>query len=73
VAVISVAATAVLFALVHIPFGLVEVFSKLPLSILALATVLMLGTVVPAMLAHVLFNVWMWRALVVPLRHHSWA
>jgi membrane protease YdiL (CAAX protease family) len=68
VAAISVAVTAALFALMHIPFGLVEVLSKLPLSILALATVLALGTVVPAMLAHVLFNVWMWRAAAIG--HH---
>lgn len=47
----------VAFALPHVWFGWTHVAAKLPLSALAMGSVLALGTVVPAVVAHVLFNV----------------
>jgi Type II CAAX prenyl endopeptidase Rce1-like len=44
------------FALAHIWFGWEQVLAKLPLSAVAMASVLALGTVVPAVIAHVFFN-----------------
>jgi membrane protease YdiL (CAAX protease family) len=50
------------FALTHVALGWAEVFAKLPLGALALISVLLLPSVVPAILAHVLFNLHAWRA-----------
>jgi hypothetical protein len=47
----------VAFALVHMWFGWVQVLAKLPLSALTMAAALALGTVAPAIVAHVLFNI----------------
>ncbi|HMJ97062.1 MAG TPA: CPBP family intramembrane glutamic endopeptidase [Thermoleophilaceae bacterium] len=44
------------FALTHIWFGLRQVAAKLPLGVVALVLVLIYGTIVPAVVAHVVFN-----------------
>jgi hypothetical protein len=46
-----------IFALAHLQFGWEHVMAKLPLSALAMGTVLFLGSVLPAVVAHALFNV----------------
>ena len=46
-----------IFALAHLQFGWEHVMAKLPLSALAMVAVVLLGTVLPAVVAHVLFNV----------------
>jgi membrane protease YdiL (CAAX protease family) len=49
------------FALSHIWFGWAHVLAKLPLSATTMVTVLALGTVLPAIVAHVFFNYRIWR------------
>jgi hypothetical protein len=49
------------FAVSHVFFGWGQVLSKLPLAGLCTAAVLVGGTVLPAVLAHAIFNAWVWR------------
>ncbi|MEU5545105.1 CPBP family intramembrane glutamic endopeptidase [Streptomyces sioyaensis] len=56
-AVLAVAA----FCLSHLPFGWPQVLAKLPLSLLAMATVLLTGGIAAAVVSHVLFNWNYWR------------
>jgi len=51
----------VMFALSHVSFGWPHVIGKLPLGAIAIIGVLTLGTILPAIIAHVLFNVRVWR------------
>lgn len=61
---LALAGTVIAFALTHLRFGgWAQVAAKLPLGALALAGVLALGTVLPAVVAHVAFNVRIWRDL----------
>jgi Type II CAAX prenyl endopeptidase Rce1-like len=67
------AATAAAYALSHIWFGWRHVAAKLPLSLLALGSTLALGTVLPALVAHVYFNARVWsdihdRTALIPVR-----
>lgn len=55
-------ATVAVFALSHVYWGWSEVASKAALGVLALAAVLGLGTVLPAVLAHGTFNAGTWIA-----------
>jgi hypothetical protein len=57
----ALTASVALFALSHVRFGWSHVLAKLPLSILAMISVLCLRTVVPAIVAHVVFNMRIWR------------
>ena len=57
------AGTLVLFALSHVYWGWSEVLSKGALGVLALASVLALGTVVPAIVAHAVVNTRSWLAV----------
>lgn len=49
------------FAVSHVFFGWGQVLSKLPLAGLCTAATLAGGTVLPAVVAHVIFNAWVWR------------
>jgi hypothetical protein len=49
------------FAVSHVFFGWGQVLSKLPLAGLCAGAVLLTGTVLPAVLGHALFNLWVWR------------
>ncbi len=49
------------FAVSHVFFGWGQVLAKLPLAAACAAAVLLTGTVLPAVVAHVLFNVSVWR------------
>jgi hypothetical protein len=49
------------FALSHVFFGWGQVLSKLPLAALCTVAVLATGTVVPAVIGHLIFNAWVWR------------
>jgi membrane protease YdiL (CAAX protease family) len=51
----------VVFACAHVFFGWVQVLAKLPLSVLAAVATVVTGAVVAAVVAHVVFNVWVWR------------
>lgn len=65
------AATLAAFSLSHIYWGWAEVMAKLPLGVLALVAVLGFRTVVPAVLSHVMFNVWTWRSAREAARERS--
>lgn len=54
-------ATVIVFALAHVAFGWAHVIGKLPLGVGALISVLAMGTIVPAILAHGYFNYRVWR------------
>lgn len=56
----AVAAALVGFAVIHVPFGWPHVLAKGLLGILALAAVLVSGSVLAAVLAHTLFNAEVW-------------
>lgn len=58
---LALAGSVISFALSHISFGWPHVAAKLPLSALALIAVISLGTVLPAILAHLVFNARIWR------------
>jgi hypothetical protein len=58
-----VAATVMAFLLSHLTFGWPHVVAKAPLGIGAVSTVLVLETVLPALIAHVWFNISAWRDL----------
>jgi membrane protease YdiL (CAAX protease family) len=62
-AVACVAGTLAAFALSHVYWGWSEVASKGMLGALALVSVLALGTVVPAVVAHAVLNTYSWRAV----------
>jgi hypothetical protein len=49
------------FSLAHIQFGWPHVLAKLPLSTLTMIIVLALGTVLPAIVAHIVFNISVWK------------
>jgi hypothetical protein len=51
----------VLFALSHVFFGWREVLAKAPLSAVATVSALALGSVLPAVIAHAVFNASVWR------------
>lgn len=51
------------FSLAHVFFGWQHVLAKTPLGIGATASVLLVGSLVPAIVAHVWFNGWGWRDL----------
>lgn len=57
----ALAGTLVVFALVHTPFGWPHVLAKGLLGGFALAAVLVSGTVLAGVLAHVLFNAEVWK------------
>jgi membrane protease YdiL (CAAX protease family) len=54
-------ATVVAFALAHVTFGWPHVLAKAPLGVLAAVLVLALGSVLPALAAHLWFNLSVWR------------
>jgi membrane protease YdiL (CAAX protease family) len=53
----------IMFCLSHVWFGWAQVAAKLPLSVGATAAVLLTGSVLPAIVAHVVLNVMAWRHL----------
>jgi membrane protease YdiL (CAAX protease family) len=53
--------TVLAFSLAHLQFGWPHVLSKTPLSLLALAAVLLTGSVIAAVVAHLWFNLHAWR------------
>jgi hypothetical protein len=59
----ALAASVAAFALSHIWFGWPHVAAKVPLGVLTMAAALVAGSVVPAVVAHVVFNVAVARAL----------
>ncbi|MBE1493142.1 hypothetical protein H4696_000242 [Amycolatopsis lexingtonensis] len=66
------------FAVSHVFFGWGQVLAKLPLAALTTIAVLATGTVLPAVVAHVLFNVSVWRyhratPRVTPAGQGRWA
>jgi Type II CAAX prenyl endopeptidase Rce1-like len=58
---VALAGTLIVFALSHIQFGWSHVLAKFPLGALALISVLYFGTVLPAVAAHVVFNIGVWK------------
>jgi membrane protease YdiL (CAAX protease family) len=59
--VLALIGSVLVFALAHVQFGWAQVFAKLPLGALTIASVLALGTVIPAILIHAIFNWSVWR------------
>jgi hypothetical protein len=49
------------FSLLHVHFGWPHVFAKTPLSVIAAMATLLSGTVLPAVLAHIVFNLIAWQ------------
>jgi hypothetical protein len=64
---VCLAATAAVFALTHLQLGWGEVLAKLPLAVVTLAAALLLRSVLPAVIAHLWFNLQAWRASAVPV------
>jgi hypothetical protein len=62
VAIAALLASLVAFAASHVALGWAEMLAKLPLGAAALGAVLLLGSVAPAIVAHVLFNLRAWAA-----------
>ncbi|GGK75198.1 hypothetical protein Sme01_50790 [Sphaerisporangium melleum] len=60
-AAVGLVATAAVFACSHVFFGWVQVLAKTPLAVAACAATLLTGNVLAAVIAHVAFNVWVWR------------
>ncbi len=58
---VLVGLTLLAFSAVHVFFGWEHVLAKTPLGIAAIASVLALGSLLPAVVAHVWFNVSVWR------------
>lgn len=50
-----------MFSVIHISFGWAQMIAKLPLGVLALIATLALGTILPAITAHCIFNWYFWR------------
>jgi membrane protease YdiL (CAAX protease family) len=65
---LALAGTVVVFGVGHVQFGWTQVFAKVPLGVLAMASVLLLQTVIPAILIHTLFNWRAWRSAEGDLR-----
>src|SRR5215217_6937945 len=61
--VMALVGTLLVFALSHIQFGWLQVLAKFPLGALALMTVLSFETVLPAIVAHIIFNFGVWKKL----------
>lgn len=60
-AALALAGTVAMFALTHVLFGWEQVLAKLPLGSLALLATLITGSVLAAVVAHVIVNVTIWR------------
>ena len=60
--VLCLVATVVVFAMSHLRLGYGEGLAKLPLGSVTLLVALLTRSVVPALVAHVFFNLWAWRA-----------
>jgi Type II CAAX prenyl endopeptidase Rce1-like len=60
---VALVATVAFFALTHVWFGWTHVVAKLPLGALALVAVLVVGNVLPAVVAHVVFNLRIWNEM----------
>jgi hypothetical protein len=60
---LGLAATTLFFSLSHLPFGWPQVAAKSPLGLLALSAALSLGSVLPAIAAHLVFNLKIWKNL----------
>lgn len=58
---VLVVGTVVLFALSHVAFGWSHVLAKAPLGALTAGGVLLLGSILPALIAHAWFNGSVWR------------
>jgi CAAX prenyl protease-like protein len=58
---LGLAATVVFFSLSHLPFGWPQVAAKSPLGLLALSAALGVGSVLPAIATHLVFNIKIWR------------
>jgi hypothetical protein len=58
---LAVLGVQLVFAVSHVFFGWGQVLSKLPLAALCTIAVLVTGTVLPAVIGHVIFNAWVWR------------
>ncbi|MFF5207633.1 CPBP family intramembrane glutamic endopeptidase [Streptosporangium sp. NPDC000396] len=57
----ALAVTAAVFACSHVFFGWVQVLAKTPLAVGACVATLLTGNILAAVVAHVAFNVWVWR------------
>ncbi|WP_433499656.1 CPBP family intramembrane glutamic endopeptidase [Sphaerimonospora sp. CA-214678] len=57
----ALAVAAGVFSCSHVFFGWVQVLAKAPLAVAACAATLLTGNVLAAVIAHVVFNVWVWR------------
>ncbi|MEZ0074778.1 CPBP family intramembrane glutamic endopeptidase [Planotetraspora sp. GP83] len=57
----ALAVAAAVFSCSHVFFGWVQVLAKTPLAVAACAVTLLTGNVLAAIIAHVVFNVWVWR------------
>jgi hypothetical protein len=66
-----VGGTLLAFSLSHVYFGWAHVLAKTPLGVMALVSVLTVGSLLPAVTAHVLFNVSVWRDLARPAGRSS--
>lgn len=51
----------VMFALIHVTFGWIQVAAKLPLALATLSVVLVFHSLLPAVIIHVAFNLYYWR------------
>ena len=51
----------VMFALIHVTFGWIQVAAKLPLALATLSVVLVFHSLLPAVIIHVAFNLYFWR------------
>lgn len=71
---LAVIGVQLMFAVSHVFFGWGQVLSKLPLAGLGTAATLACGTVLPAMIAHAIFNAWVWRYhRATPTTRRSWS
>lgn len=60
---VGLAATTMFFSLSHLPFGWPQVFAKFPLGVCTTALAVALGSVTPAIVAHLVFNIKIWKDL----------
>lgn len=58
---IALVGIVLVFSFAHIQFGWPHVLAKMPLSVLAMIAVIVLGTVLPAVVAHMVFNIEVWK------------
>jgi len=54
------------FSLSHVWFGWPHVLAKVPLSVTTTAATLAMGTILPAIIAHLLFNTMFWKDMRLP-------